>query len=204
MNKQVVRSRRWFWLLPLLWSLSVAATTDPLNLVRETSDRCLSEILSRKAELTETPGKIYDLVEDIVLPRFDFQRMSRLVLGKFWRRASEQEQQQFVNEFRQLLVRTYGTALLQFSGQEIKYLPMRLAPGATDVTVNTEVKNPGAPPIPIDYSLYLIDDEWKVYDVSIDGVSLVSNYRSSFNAEIRRYTLAGLIQKLAERNLESQ
>jgi len=181
-----------------------AAVTDPLNLVRDTSERCLSEIINRKAELTETPGKIYSLVDDIVLPSFDFERMSRLVLGKFWRQASEQEKQDFVREFRQMLVRTYGTALLQFSGQEIKYLPMRLAPDATDVTVNTEVKNPGAPPVPINYSLYLAADDWKVYDVSIDGVSLVSNYRNSFNAQIRRYTLAGLIGKLADRNREGQ
>lgn len=192
------------WMLLLIVPQLAAAVTDPLNLVRDTSERCLSEIINRKAELTETPGKIYSLVDDIVLPSFDFERMSRLVLGKFWRQASEQEKQDFVREFRQMLVRTYGTALLQFSGQEIKYLPMRLAPDATDVTVNTEVKNPGAPPVPINYSLYLAADDWKVYDVSIDGVSLVSNYRNSFNAQIRRYTLAGLIGKLADRNREGQ
>lgn len=192
------------WMLLLIVPQLAAAVTDPLNLVRDTSERCLSEIINRKAELTETPGKIYSLVDDIVLPSFDFERMSRLVLGKFWRQASEQEKQDFVREFRQMLVRTYGTALLQFSGQEIKYLPMRLAPDATDVTVNTEVKNPGAPPVPINYSLYLAVDDWKVYDVSIDGVSLVSNYRNSFNAQIRRYTLAGLIGKLADRNREGQ
>ena len=202
MTKTRVRGL-WLCMLLLLLPLLAGAATDPLNLVRETSDRCLSEILSRKAELTETPGKIYSLVDSIVLPRFDFDRMSRLVLGKYWRQATEQEKLAFVREFRELLVRTYGTALLQFSGQEIKYLPMRLAPGATDVTVNTEVKNPGAPAVPIDYSLYLTEDDWKVYDVSIDGVSLVSNYRTSFNAEIRRYKLAGLIQKLVERNRES-
>ena len=192
------------WMLLLMIPQLAAAVTDPVSLVRDTSERCLSEIINRKAELTETPGKIYSLVDDIVLPSFDFERMSRLVLGKFWRQASEQEKQDFVREFRQMLVRTYGTALLQFSGQEIKYLPMRLAPDATDVTVNTEVKNPGAPPVPINYSLYLAADDWKVYDVSIDGVSLVSNYRNSFNAQIRRYTLAGLIGKLADRNREGQ
>lgn len=201
----IERGRFGCWLaLLLLVSMSASASTDPLDLVRETSDQCLSEILSRKTELTESPGRIYALVEDIVLPRFDFDRMSRLVLGKFWRQASDRERQEFIREFRQLLVRTYGTALLQFSGQEIKYLPMRMAPDATETTVNTEVKNPGAPSIPIDYSLYLVGDEWKVYDVTIDGVSLVSNYRTSFNAEVRRYTLAGLIEKLVERNRESQ
>lgn len=201
----IERGRLGYWLaLLLLVSMPVGASTGPLDLVRETSDRCLSEILSRKAELTESPGRIYALVEDIVLPRFDFDRMSRLVLGKFWRQASDREQQAFIREFRQLLVRTYGTALLQFSGQEIKYLPMRMAPDATEATVNTEVKSTGAPPIPIDYSLYRVGDEWKVYDVTIDGVSLVSNYRTSFNAEVRRYTLAGLIEKLVERNRESQ
>ncbi|HHH39549.1 MAG TPA: ABC transporter substrate-binding protein [Sedimenticola sp.] len=182
-----------------------AAKEDPYALVKQTADRVLAEIASRKEELTRNPGRIYGLVDDIVLPRFDFYRMSRLVLGRYWRRATDPERAAFVREFRELLVRTYATALLSYSGQKIEYLPGHVAPGARRVKVNTQVREPGAPPIPIDYSLYLDDKgEWKVYDVSIDGVSLVSNYRSSFSSQIRRYKLSGLIQRLAERNRKSR
>jgi phospholipid transport system substrate-binding protein len=178
---------------------------DPFNLVRETADRVLAEISSRKEELTESPGKIYGLVDDIVLPKFDFYRMSRLVLGKYWRRATDPEQASFIREFRELLVRTYATALLSYSGQQIEYLPLHAPPEAKQLKVNTQVKEPGSPPIPIDYSLYLDDEgKWKVYDVTIDGVSLVSNYRSSFSSQIRRYKLSGLIKRLADRNRRSR
>lgn len=193
--------QRWFLAL-LLASvmLPAQAVEDPAALVKTTSDRVLAEVSSKKKELTESPGKIYELVSDIVLPRFDFARMSQLVLGKYWRRASGQEQHEFVEQFRELLVRTYATALLNYSGQEIKYLPVRMVDGATEVTVGTEVSEQGAPAIPINYNLYLNGDNWKVFDVVIDGVSLVSNYRTSFASQIRRYQMSGLIANLQERN----
>ncbi|OOZ37452.1 hypothetical protein BOW51_02405 [Solemya velesiana gill symbiont] len=178
---------------------AVQANT-PTDLVKETSEKILAEVASRKDELTEFPGRIYGLVDEIVLPKFDFIRMSRQVLGKYWRRATEAEQVQFTSAFRELLVRTYATALLNYSDQEIKYLPSRMVDGAEEVTVNTEVSEPGAPAIPINYSLYQNGDTWLVYDVVIDGVSLVSNYRTSFASQIRRYKLAGLIKKLEKRN----
>ncbi len=193
--------RRLVLLLGFFFSLPAFAVSDPLALVRDTSNRVLLEILNRKDELTESPGKIYRLIDDILIPRFDFYRMSRLVLGKYWRRAADYQQAAFVREFRELLVRTYASALLNYSGQEIKYLPLRLVPGATRVVVNTEVREGrGTPAIPIKYSLYLAEDDWMVYDVTIDGVSLVSNYRSSFAAQVRRYRIDGLIKKLTERN----
>ena len=179
-----------------VWALN----DDPTELVRQTSEQVLQEVAKNKQELTESPGKIYLLVDDIVLPRFDFTRMSRLVLGKHWKRASTAEQSAFVEQFRELLVRTYATALLNYSGQEIKYLPTRMVDGASDVMVNTEVQEAGGPKIPINYRLYRTEDGWKVYDVLIDGVSLVSNYRSSFASQVRRYKLKGLIAKLEARN----
>ena len=191
------------WLLGMLLAVNMAvASTPPETVVRETSDQVLSEVIQRKQELQEQPGKIYQLVEHIVLPRFDFQRMSQLVLGKYWPRARPEEREAFVLAFRELLVRTYATALLNYSGEEIVYLPSRASADGQEATVNTEVKAPGALPIPIDYRLYQNGSEWQVFDVSIDGISLVSNYRTSFASQIRRYKLSGLISKLEQRNAE--
>ncbi|MEJ1381936.1 MAG: ABC transporter substrate-binding protein [Candidatus Sedimenticola sp. (ex Thyasira tokunagai)] len=191
----------WFSLLLLLFALQPAtAATEPNTIVKETADRILAEVVSMRQELDESPGRIYPLVEHILLPRFDFVRMSRLVLGKHWRRAGAEEKEAFTRAFRELLVRTYTTALLNYSGQEINYLPMRAMADATEVTVNTEVSSAGAPPVPINYKLHLVDDEWKVFDVVIDGISLVSNYRTNFASEIRRRKLSGLIGRLEARN----
>jgi len=181
-----------------------ATAVDPLDLVRQTADEVLAEVKERKQELTESPGRIYGLVEDVVLPRFDFERMSMLVLGKHWRTASEEQRAEFVVQFRELLVRTYASALLNYSDQEIRYLPVRQVEGAQEVTIATEVSSEGAPKIPISYALYADGETWKVFDVTIDGVSLVSNYRTTFASQIRRYQLDGLIAKLAERNSQDK
>ncbi len=198
MNKQYLTG---VWLVLLLFLVTPAfSAAVPEEIVRQTSDQMLAELIDRKQELQASPGKIYDLVEHIVLPRFDFQRMSQLVLGKYWPRANDGEKEAFVKAFRQLLVRTYATALLNYSGQEIVYLPSHQGADSSEATVNTQVQASGALPIPIDYRLHLNGEEWKVFDVSIDGISLVSNYRSSFASQIRRHNLSGLIEKLEQRN----
>ncbi|MET0046208.1 MAG: ABC transporter substrate-binding protein [Sedimenticola sp.] len=180
--------------------IRVEVVKTPVEVVRETSNLMLAEVASRKEELDEFPGRIYGLVDQIVLPKFDFIRMSKLVLGKYWRRATDEEKASFIAAFRELLVRTYATALLNYSDQEIKYLPSRMVEGAEEVVVNTEVSESGAPAVPINYNLYKDGEDWLVFDVVIDGVSLVSNYRTSFASQIRRYKLAGLIKKLEQRN----
>jgi len=185
-----------------LWAMaaSEAGAADPQAMVRDTADRVLAEVSANKDTLKAEPQKIYPLVEQIVLPRFDFARMSQLVLGRYWKTASDEQKEAFTKQFRELLVRTYATALLNYSGQEIKYNPVNAAPDATEVTIGTEVAGSGSPAIPINYSVYKADSGWKVFDVTIDGVSLVSNYRSSFGKEVQRYQLDGLIKRLAERN----
>jgi phospholipid transport system substrate-binding protein len=173
-------------------------------MVRNASNEILDSLRAQKEELHASPEKIYDFVQAHVLPHFDFERMSRLVLGKHWRNASADERRRFVDEFRQLLVRTYASAMLDYSEDPIVFLPFRDDAEATDVTVRTEVDPPAGNPIPIDYSVYFIDGAWKVYDVSIDGVSLVVNYRSSFANEIRSEGgISGLIVKLQERNQQA-
>ncbi len=191
-------------LLLLIFALPAAAVQSPLELIRDTADQVLAEVVSKKLELARAPGRIYGLVEDKVLPGFDFTRMSRLVLGNYWRRATPVQKSAFETAFRELLVRTYATALLNYSDQAITYLPMRQSEDATHVTVATLVNDASSPSVPINYKLYLKQEEWKVYDVTIDGVSLVSNYRSSFTAQIRRYKLDGLIRNLEKRNMRGK
>lgn len=188
--------------LALHTAVAVADNLGPETLVRQTSDRMLTVLKAEHAVITAEPERLYGLVDDIVLPHFDFVRMARWVLGKHWRKATPAQQQRFVDEFRTLLVRTYGTALLDYTNLTIRYLPLRMAKGSEDVTVRTEVVKPGGQPIPISYSMFRREDGWKVYDVTIDGISLVSNYRAEFSALIGSAGMDGLIQRLVERNAQ--
>ncbi|GAB6041754.1 ABC transporter substrate-binding protein [Endothiovibrio diazotrophicus] len=169
-------------------------------MVRSTSEQMLTTLRAEKETIQDKPERIYGLVEKIVLPHFDFKRMAQWVLGKHWRRADERQRERFTNEFRTLLVRTYATALNEYADTTISYLPLRAAGEADDVTVRTEAEVAGGLPVPVDYKLHLEGGEWKVYDVAIDGLSLVTNYRSSFASEIRESSVDGLITKLSERN----
>lgn len=189
--------------------LTVAAGTvayadnSPQDVVQHASDRMIAALKAERAVIKADPTRLYPLVEEIILPHFDFERMSRWVLGKHWRTASDTQKAAFVNEFRALLVRTYATAMAEYRDQEIFYLPFKAGSAADDATVRSEVRAPGAPPIPVSYSLYLTNNQWKVYDVVIDGVSMVANYRSTFSNEIRQGGLDGLIAKLVTRNQQN-
>lgn len=190
------------WLLVL--SSPLQARTDPLVLVKSTADKVLSKVVEFRQQLQNDPGSVYALVSKEVLPHFDFQLMTRTALGKYWRRASEEQRNQIENEFRQMLVRTYAVALLNYSGQEIEYLPVKPSSDPDQVTVETRVsEQKSGPTIPVDYRLEYLDDRWLVYDVVIDGISLVSNYRTSFSGEIRRGGIDGLIQSLQANNREN-
>ena len=186
--------------LVMLSSFAVAAVGDPQQMVRETGDKVLAEVTARKAELEARPELIYPLVESTVLPHFDFREMSQSALGRFWRDASEDQKAGITREFRELLVRTYASALLGYSGQQIEYLPAQFPADATNVMIPTRITSAGAPPVPINYRLKLEDSKWMVYDVVIDGVSLITNYRSQFAAVVRRNGIDGLIATLADKN----
>lgn len=183
---------------------AVWANQAPDQLVQETSKLMLNKLKEERDVIKKNPGRIYDLVQQIVLPHFDFEYMSQLVLAKYWRRASDEQRKAFVNEFRTLLVRTYATSLNEYTDQKLTYLPFRQNPGDTEVTVRTEVEQPGGMPIPIDYRLHQRDGNWIVFDVIIDGVSLVNNYRTSFAKEIRGGDIDGLVKTLADRNNQAK
>lgn len=180
----------------LLSFSSWAADLPPDVLAKNTTQEVLAILRADKDIQGGNLQKIHDLVEAKVLPHFDFNRMTQLAVGKHWNAATPQQKQSLVKEFRALLVRTYSTSLTAFKEQVIEFKPFSMRPDDTEVTVHTEVKQPGGKPIPIDYDMYKTAFGWKVYDVSIDGVSLVINYRSSFASTIRQSGIDGLISTL--------
>lgn len=187
-------------LLMLLPSVSVAASEEiPAQaVIRETTDKVLKVLREDGGRLKQDPARLYAIIDELILPRFDFRRMSRWVLGRHWRTATAAQREAFAEAFKDLLVQTYSKALLEFSEEKIQFLKPRLR-GDDEVTVRAEVDQGGGPMVPVTYDLALTDGDWKVYDVSIDGVSLVINYRSSFNQEVRRNGLDGLIKRIQER-----
>ena len=189
-----------FGLLTLTAVAAPVAPASPRDMVIDTSQKMLAALKKDKDLLKQNPQRIYDLVSEIVLPHFDFTTMSKWVLGKNWRTLNPEQQQRFTNEFRTLLVRTYAVSLSEYQDQKLNYLPLKAAPSADDVTVRTEVLRGGGPAIPINYSMHLTANGWKVYDVVIDGVSLVINYRTSFATQIRTGGVDKLIEDLVARN----
>lgn len=186
-----------FLLIFPTWAKDVA----PDRLVDETVREVL-EILGQDGELKGSKKeKMLDLIESKILPHFNFTRMTELAMGKHWSQAVPEQQQKLVNEFRTLLVRTYSNALSSYSDEIVKVDPIQSLGDSVDTTVRTTIlQGKGKQPIPIDYSMGKKPDGWKVYDITVAGVSLVTNYRGSFNSQIRKGGVDGLIKTLEEKN----
>jgi phospholipid transport system substrate-binding protein len=180
----------------------VYAAEGPEQLIKNTADRVLAELKANTAKFQAQPELLNKLVDEVVLPNFDFLAMTDLALGRYKDKIGADQKPIIVNEFRLLLVRTYGSALLEYSDQVLVYLPMEGTEADGDVTVRTEIDQAGGFPIPINYKMRLGDDGWKVYDISVDEVSLVTNYRSSFARAIKKNGVDGLIETLKARNSE--
>lgn len=183
----------------LCFSMAAMAIESPDELVKRTADDVLAVVKSDKDIQAGNQEKIFALAEEKILPNFNFEKVSRLVLGKNWTKATPDQKTAFQNEFKTLLLRTYATALSKYKNQTIEYKPLRMENGATTATVKTLILQPGGQPIAVDYSLEKKSD-WKVFDIVIEGVSLVTNYRSQFAQEIRQNGLDSLIKKLADKN----
>src|SRR3989338_276723 len=177
-----------------------ADTAAPDAMVKNTANDVLEILKSDKDIENGDMNKLGKLVEEKIATKFDFDRMSKMMLGRNWNTASKEQQNQFIVEFRSLLVRTYSSALSKYRNQTIEYKPLGAKSGDTEVKVKTQIIKPGGPSIPLDYSLAKIEGTWKVYDVSIDGLSLVAIYQGQFAEEIKNNGLNSLIQKLAEKN----
>jgi phospholipid transport system substrate-binding protein len=178
----------------------VAAQDAPDQVVKKAADDVIAAIKNDKEAQAGNFGRIAVLAEEKVLPFFDFNRMTRLAMGRNWAQASPEQQATLTKEFKTLLVRTYSTALAQYKNQTIDVKPAKVAPADTEATVRTAVVQTGGPAIPIDYSMEKQSGGWKVTDVLVDGVSLVTNYRSAFNDQIKKDGVDGLIKSLATRN----
>lgn len=184
-------------------STAALAQEAPDAMVKKNTNEILAAIKADKDLAAGNQKKIEKLADEKVLPFFNFVRMTQLAVGRNWRDANDAQKKSLIDEFRTLLVRTYSTSLTQFRNQTIDVKPLKVAPADTEVVVKTQVNQPGGQPIPIDYSMEKSGDSWKVYDVLIDGVSLVTNYRSSFNTEIQKSGIDGLIKSLSERNAKN-
>ena len=184
----------------LLFATLVFAQEAPDVMVQRVTDEVLDIIRKDKDIQSGHTQKLLDLVEKKVLPNFNFTHMTALALGKEWRKASPQQQQQLTAEFKTLLVRTYSNALSSYKEQKVVYKPLKMGPADTDVLMRTEIVQPGSKPVQLDYSLEKIDSAWKVYDVVVAGISLVTNYREQFAQEVRNGGIDGLIASIATKN----
>jgi phospholipid transport system substrate-binding protein len=180
----------------------LAAAEAPMDIVRNTTDQVLSRVKNDRDALRQDPAKMYALVAEVIFPHFDFPIMAQWVLGSHWKEADEASREEFVQQFRKLLVRTYATALLEFSDQEINYPDDNATIRDRTAEVRQKIGQSGSEPILLGYRLHKVGDAWKVFDVAVDGVSLVRTYRASFSSLIKDDGLQGLIAGLSVKNKE--
>ena len=180
---------------------ALAQATVPADVfVKSVADDVLAIVKKDKAIQSGDQEKIFALAEEKIVPNFNFDHVCKLVLGKNFSKATKEQQDAFEREFRSLLIRTYASALSKYRNQTIEYKPLRDSADDKDVVVKTQILQPGGQPLAVDYSLEQVGDVWKVYDITIEGVSLVTNYRGQFSNEVRQGGMDGLIQKLADKN----
>ncbi|MDR9406873.1 MAG: ABC transporter substrate-binding protein [Spiribacter sp.] len=178
-------------------SLAAAASEPPRVVVEQTIQQVLDTLEENAAVIDDNPDAVEALVADIVLPRFDFELMSRFVLGQHWRQADSVQREAFTAAFRDLLVRTYISAIDEYSGEDVQVPAQRIPDDADRVSVQTEIVRPDGPSIPVAYALFLRDEQWKVFDVTVEGVSLVQNYRAQFSDIVRADGLDELIERVS-------
>lgn len=190
-----------FFLTNAVLPASAAELTAPDVLARSVTDEVLNVLRSDKDIQSGNQKKARELIETKIAPHFNFAGMAQLALGKNWREASAAQRKALTQEFRALLVQTYTASLLLYKDQKIEYRPLKLASADTDVLVRSLVKQSGGgEPVTVDYGMEKTDTGWKVYNVKIGGISLVENYRGTFNTEIQKHGMDGLIKTLQEKN----
>lgn len=189
-----------FW-LGLAGAATAADTPDVL--VKSVTSEVLTLIKNDKELQAGSMNKLLELVDAKILPHFNFTRMTALAVGQEWRKATPEQKAKLAAEFKVLLVRTYANALISYKNQTIDYKPLRMGANDLEVTVKTEVRQVSGQPIQLDYTLQKKDDGWKVFDIVVAGVSLVTNYRDSFGQEIRSGGIDGLIASLVTKNQQA-
>ena len=177
-----------------------AADQEIRALVMEVSDKILKRTAARRDELRQHPERLSAVLGDLVNPYFDFRAMTQSAMGKYWPRASASEQNLITQEYTKLLIRTYGAAVLNYSGKPIEFGQPKRSKDGKRVEVPSKVTPASGQPVSIDYRMHQVGDKWMVYDVKIDGISLIANYRTSFASEIRKGGMSGLVAALKEKN----
>lgn len=184
----------------LFASGSLAQETNPDQLVHKITNEVLDAIKSDKQLAAGDRQKAIRLAEEKVMPYIDFEEATRLAVGRSWTKATPEQKKQLVTEFRNMLVRTYSNALGQYEGQTLKILPSRKSDAPDEATVRTQFLRQGAPPLPIDFQMLKKDGGWKVYDIAVEGVSLVLTYRSEFDQVVKQEGIEGLLKRLGQKN----
>ena len=190
--------------LLLISAISVHATATkvagPQQVIKDVSTQLLQILEKEQALLKKDPAQVYALANEVLVPHVDFLRVSNLVLGKHWKRADPEQKEKFSGQFQRLLVRTYSSALNEFTGLEIRYLPIRMNTDDVSVVVRTEVMRSGAESVNVAYQMHKTGNRWMAYDIKIDGISLVTNYRNSFSRQVRQNGMDALIDNLTRMN----
>jgi phospholipid transport system substrate-binding protein len=179
---------------------ALAQELSPEDLVKKVTAEVLETVKTDKQLAAGDKQKALKLAEEKILPLIDFEEATRLAVGRAWREANPEQKKSLVSEFRSMLVRTYSNALEGYQGQTMKVLPSRTKPGDTEATVRNQYLRPGAKPVPIDYQMHKTGQGWKIYDITVEGISLVLTYRSEFDAVVKQSGIDGLIKRLREKN----
>ncbi|HSA91067.1 MAG TPA: ABC transporter substrate-binding protein [Burkholderiales bacterium] len=179
---------------------SIAQELGPEELVRKVTEEVFEAIKADKQLAAGDRQKAIRLAEEKVLPHIDFAEATRLAVGRSWAKATPEQKKRLVAEFRNMLVRTYSNAITAYEGQTMKVMPVRMKPGDTEVTVHNQFFRAGGRPVLLDYSMHKTDQGWKIYDIVVEGVSLVLTYRSEFDAVVKQDGIDALIQRLAQKN----
>jgi phospholipid transport system substrate-binding protein len=177
-----------------------AQDLGPEELVKKITSDVMTAIKTDKQLASGDRQKAIKLAEEKILPHIDFLEATRLAVGRAWRDATPEQRKRLVEEFRSMLVRTYSNALEGYEGQEMKVLPSRVKPGETEATVRNQFTRAGGKPVPIDYQMRKTDSGWKIYDIAVEGISLVLTYRSEFDQVVKQEGIDGLIKRLGQKN----
>lgn len=180
--------------------LAGAQELGPEELVKKLTSDVMSTIKTDKDLAAGDKRKALQLAEEKILPHIDFQEATRLAVGRAWRDATPEQRKKLVDEFRSMLVRTYSNALEGYQGQEMKVLPSRNKAGDNEATVRNQFTRGGGKPVPIDYQMRKTDSGWKIYDITVEGISLVLTYRSEFDQVVKQEGIDGLIKRLSQKN----
>lgn len=194
--------RRFVGFLLAFAALSAFAQSNltPEQLVRRITDDVMAAVKQDKNLAAGDREKALALAEQKVLPHIDFRESARLAVGRSWNNATPAQQERITREFRAMLVRIYSNAIDAYRGQTMRVFPVRMEPGATEATVRNQYLSPGRPPVPVEYAMHKTPEGWKIYDITVENVSLVLTYRAEFDQVMRQSGFDGLIKRMAEKN----